>query len=160
MNQVATGGATMITSLQSNDSTFQKGLSILSKGAFYQFNKDQAREQFQYAMNTMRGNHKAILGFFTLEDQEYVKMAKERTLDSIKTSTSFYVPMIVKPFDLEEANSYDKLTNEKVREILDKKRVDGGEVVDKMRLHEVHTNKYNYDEKSQVKIRLIHNDNV
>lgn len=73
-------------------------------------------------MNTMRGNHKAILGFFTLEDQEYVKIAKERTLDSIKTSTSFYVPMLAKQFDMEEAMSYDKLTDEKVRQILENTR--------------------------------------
>ena len=56
-----------------------------------------------------------MLTFFNIQNEsKMVKQSSKIVLDSIKVNQIIYVPMLSKVFDMEEANKYDNLTDQKL----------------------------------------------
>ncbi len=80
-----------------------KGLTMLSHGAVYRLSPENASDQFRYWVMTNQHNYEAMLLFFNLmNDNKLVKEGAKIILDSIKTNTKIYVPMLTKKLTMAE----------------------------------------------------------
>ena len=101
------GGAAVFASFEEANK-LDKAMTLAFKGSYYQINKEDATDQFNFYFAThMNTEPEKILEFFNLQNDTWlVKNGNKVLYDSIETNCVIYVPMIVKKFDLEEANSY------------------------------------------------------
>ena len=147
---VATGSAAF--KMMEEESLVKKGWSGITHGAYYRVMKEEGSAQFRYWIAENRHDYKKMLTFFNIQNEsKMVKQSSKIVLDSIKVNQIIYVPMLSKIFDMEEANKYDNLTDQKLQEIRNNPEVldfTGKEV-------RFHIKKLNYVENNQVRIRFL-----
>ena len=117
LNQIMVGGASVFKSGEEPNKLLQ-GFSFMGHGAVYQLAPQNASEQFRYWTATNMDKHELMLLFFNLvNDNKFVKEGAKIILDSIRTNTKIYVPLPTEELSLQEAISYDSMTDEKFAEL-------------------------------------------
>ena len=103
MNQIMVGGASVFKAGE-EPNKFLQGFSFAGHGAVYQLAPQNASEQFRYWVATNMDKHELMLIFFNLvNDNKLVKETSKIILDSIRTNTKIYVPMLTPVLSLAEA---------------------------------------------------------
>mmetsp|Transcript_42851 Transcript_42851/g.56648 ORF Transcript_42851/g.56648 Transcript_42851/m.56648 type:complete len:98 (-) Transcript_42851:1024-1317(-) len=94
------GGASIFKSGEEANK-FMKGFSLMGHGALYQLAPENASEQFRYWVTTNLHKHELMLLFFNIvNDNKLVKEGAKIILDTIRTNTKIYVPMLTAEFTL------------------------------------------------------------
>ena len=96
------------------ENVLAKGWVAATHGAYYRVMNEEGSAQFRYWLSENKHDTKKILTFFNFQnDNKLAAESHKIALPSIKINQIIYVPMLVKPFDLAEAKTYDKLNNKR-----------------------------------------------
>jgi hypothetical protein len=153
LNTVCASGAAIFKGLE-EDNVLAQGYQIVSKGAYYRLQHETGVAQFRYWLSTNKNDYKKMITFFNMQNNnKAVKEGQKLILDKIALNKKLFVPRIAKPFDLEESNEYDTLTDEKLQGFLDNpQHID----LSKHKRHYIyHTDMSKYEPDREVMIRLL-----
>mmetsp|Transcript_37179 Transcript_37179/g.48921 ORF Transcript_37179/g.48921 Transcript_37179/m.48921 type:complete len:139 (+) Transcript_37179:1217-1633(+) len=117
--------------------------------------KEDGSLQFRYWVATRRHEYDRMLGFFNIiSHSKRVKRANSLAIDAVKTKQILFVPMLAKRLTLEEACAYENLSDCAFEEIrANPEQLDLDSRTESSLAF--HTDKCAYDEKNQVKVRLM-----
>lgn len=154
MNNIVASGSSAWKMME-EEGLLAKGWVAATHGAYYRLMEQEGSAQFRYWLSENKHDTKKILSFFNFQNTN--KLAAEShkiALPSIKTNQIIYVPMLVKTFDLAEAETYDKLNNKRffgTRSNSEKVEAQGTKF---------HTNASLFDSSTHVKVRLLYDTSM
>ena len=154
MDRIMAGGASVLKSTEEKNK-LKRGLSLVSHSAIYNMQPHQASDQFRYWVSSNQHNHKDMLKFFNIvNENKLVKQGNKLLLDRIETNMRIYVPMLTPKLNMQEQYNYDDMTDEKFQSLIDSgtKEVLNAEIDSKF-----HTTEADFNPSTHVKIRLLHN---
>lgn len=156
LNLIMNGAAAFWEGIDSeSDSFVTQGLSISKNAVYYQMKDDLGQLEFRYWLATHRYDYQKMIGFYqSPAKNKVVKEATKVLMPSIEVNQKLWVPMLAKVLDIEEAATYDNLSDQMVKKFREKPEV-MHKLQKKLRYRVYHTNMDHYQPTRDVQMRLL-----